>query len=108
MIDARFDLIRVWNLLGDSLSGRESNEFYRKAYLAAESAPGVEPNALGEFTRASTNLRWPRWNPGAPASERRRKLELAIVSWQKLAARAPGNAVVQAGLTEARRLLASL
>jgi hypothetical protein len=51
------------------------------------------------------NLRWPRWNAGAPAAERRRKLEIALQFWQRLATYAPNNRSVQVALAEARRSL---
>jgi hypothetical protein len=105
MIEFRFDTIRAWNALGDALPASAASEFYRKAYVTAESAPPGDRNVWELLSRAETRLRWPRWNPEATAAERRRKLELARQSWQKLAARAPANASVQAALAEVRLLL---
>jgi tetratricopeptide (TPR) repeat protein/predicted Ser/Thr protein kinase len=108
MIDYRSDLVRVWNALGDALlpSG-EANEFYRKAYFAAEGLPlEGQGNVWATLGRAQVDLRWPRWNPNAPAAERQNKLDAALRSWQKLAAQAPGNQYIQASLADARHLAA--
>jgi predicted Ser/Thr protein kinase len=106
MIEYRFEAMRTWTTLGDALPMPAAAEFYRKAYAVAESAPQNDRNVWELIGRAEANLRWPRWNPSAAAEEQRRKLEIALRSWQKLAARAPGNTYVQAALAEARRSLA--
>jgi tetratricopeptide (TPR) repeat protein len=103
MADYRLDLIRVWNTLGDTLPAPAAHEFYRQAYLAAQSASLGDRNAWDQFSRANVNLRWPRWNPHAPETERRRMFELALQSLQKLSAQAPENASLQAALAEAQR-----
>ncbi len=108
ILDYRSDLIRVLNALGDALPAHEAAEFYRKAYLAADSTASGGRNVRELLSRAETDLRWARWNAGARADEQRRKLERALDCWQKLAAQAPGNAAVQARVAEVRLLLTRL
>lgn len=105
-IDYRCDLLRVWNTLGDALPAAEGGEFYRKAYRAAAS-DAAERNVREVLNRAETDLRWVRWNPAAPAVQKRSYLERAAGSWSRLAPRAPGNLDIQRNLAEARQLLAN-
>lgn len=108
ILDYRSDLIRVWNTLGDILPNPASHDFYRKAWLAAQSSQSTPRNVWELFNHAAVQLRWHRWNSSAPAAERRRNLELALASWSELAAKAPASAPVQAAINEARRSLAAL
>jgi eukaryotic-like serine/threonine-protein kinase len=107
-IDYRFDLIRLCNFLGDLLPSPQADEFYRKAYLAAnsESAKGISVRELQG--QAETDFRWERWNTRADAAEKRSKLQRALECWRKLSAQAPSNAALQAKMAEARRSLARL
>ncbi len=106
MFDYRSDLIRVWNTLGDALPAAEAQEIYRKAYLAAEAFPPPGNRNVWEMlSRAAVDSRWPRWNAEAPPVERRRKLELALASWHKLASQAPRNRYIQASLAETQKSL---
>ncbi len=107
-IDYRFDLIRVGNLLGDTLPPAEGAAFYRKAFQALDAQAPGDRNTREHLSRAESSFRWARWNPGAPAVEKRRHLERAVGSWSKLGDRAPGNLEIQRNLAEARRLLAAL
>ena len=107
-IDYRFALVRALNGLGDALLAAESREFYRKAYNAAESIPANARNVRELMNQAEVNLRWPRWNAAAPASERRRKLDVAMRALQTLLSYAPDNRSLQKALAEARRAHAGL
>jgi tetratricopeptide (TPR) repeat protein len=105
IVEYRFDLIQAMNGLGDALPSPESADFYRRAFIAAAAFPAAPRNTRELLSQAEVNLRWPRWNAGAPAAERRRKLEIALQFWQRLATYAPNNRSVQVALAEARRSL---
>lgn len=107
-LDYRFDLIRVWNLLGDTLPPAEGAEFHRRAFVALDAHAAGDRNTRELLSRAETSFRWVRWNPAASAAEKRSHLERAVGSWRKLAAQAPGNPEIQRSLAEARQLLANV
>lgn len=101
ILDYRTDMIRAANELGDALPAREAAGWYRKAFDAAGPMPAGGPRNVRELmSQAEVNLRWPRWNSGAPEPERRRRLEVARQLWRQLSTYAPENRSVRAALAE--------
>jgi dihydroorotase len=85
IIELRTGMIRAAHGFGDALPAREAAEWYRKAFDAAAAFPAAPRNVRELMSQAEVNLRWPRWNPDAPADGRRRKLEIAEQAWRRLA-----------------------
>jgi hypothetical protein len=104
-IDLRYEMIRAYNALGDLLDAKDAAGPYARALAVAESAPPGDRNVWDLRSRAECNLRWPLWNPSAPAAERRARLEAALQGWERLAAQAPANQRVRATLAKVRAAL---